>query len=371
MSITSHAIPRALELGDLGCHVSVSHFALFLFLTRALPIGAPIPMGSPSSSEPTFAQLSVRGLTRSVQGRVILSQLSFSVSSGDTVFITGPSGVGKSLLLRTLSYLGERAAAPAAAPAAAAVWQLNNQTPVLLSPPSLAPPLQTRLTPAPSRSRARHQRSGACPSGGRWSHTSIRCPPGRAAGACLPPAHCHQLLPTSLLVSLGLLPHPYLWAIDSCLLPPCVCVVCSRGCSTRAHLQSSTLLSSSSSHRWVAAQEGGQYRGCRLGKGLRLHVHQHRLPAAAPAALHPAAFAATALPLLPLSLQRGRPRGDLPALVHQLGLEQAVLNQPWVELSVRCLPACPAILPRHPARPPARPPACLPACLHLLNLNSR
>lgn len=35
-------------------------------------------------------------------------------------------------------------------------------------------------------------------------------------------------------------------------------------------------------------------------------------------------------------LQRGRQRGDLPALIHRLGLEQAVLNQAWVELSVRC-----------------------------------
>jgi len=33
--------------------------------------------------------------------------------------------------------------------------------------------------------------------------------------------------------------------------------------------------------------------------------------------------------------QRGRPRGDLPALIHELGLEQGVLNQPWTELSVR------------------------------------
>lgn len=33
--------------------------------------------------------------------------------------------------------------------------------------------------------------------------------------------------------------------------------------------------------------------------------------------------------------QRGRERGDLPALVFQLGLEQVVLNQPWSELSVR------------------------------------
>ncbi|KAK9818197.1 hypothetical protein WJX72_008661 [[Myrmecia] bisecta] len=31
--------------------------------------------------------------------------------------------------------------------------------------------------------------------------------------------------------------------------------------------------------------------------------------------------------------QRGRPRGDLPALVHELGLEQTVLNQAWTELS--------------------------------------
>jgi ABC-type iron transport system FetAB ATPase subunit len=35
-----------------------------------------------------------------------------------------------------------------------------------------------------------------------------------------------------------------------------------------------------------------------------------------------------------LKAQRGRPRGDLPALIHELGLEQAVLNQPWSELSV-------------------------------------
>jgi len=31
--------------------------------------------------------------------------------------------------------------------------------------------------------------------------------------------------------------------------------------------------------------------------------------------------------------QKGRPRGDLPAIVFQLGLEQAVLNQRWAELS--------------------------------------
>jgi ABC-type uncharacterized transport system fused permease/ATPase subunit len=64
-------------------------------------------MSPPPSSEPTFAQLSLRRLQRSVGERVIISNLSFSLSSGETLFITGPSGVGKSLLLRTLAYLGE------------------------------------------------------------------------------------------------------------------------------------------------------------------------------------------------------------------------------------------------------------------------
>ena len=31
--------------------------------------------------------------------------------------------------------------------------------------------------------------------------------------------------------------------------------------------------------------------------------------------------------------QKGRPRGDLPTLIHDLGLEQVVLNQAWTELS--------------------------------------
>ncbi len=35
--------------------------------------------------------------------------------------------------------------------------------------------------------------------------------------------------------------------------------------------------------------------------------------------------------------QRGRPRGDLPSLIHKLGLEQSLLNQPWPQLSVLLL----------------------------------
>ena len=43
--------------------------------------------------------------------------------------------------------------------------------------------------------------------------------------------------------------------------------------------------------------------------------------------------------------QKGRPRGDLPALIHELGLQQGVLNQSWSELSVsiafvRCVSSC-------------------------------
>ena len=40
------------------------------------------------------------------------------------------------------------------------------------------------------------------------------------------------------------------------------------------------------------------------------------------------------MPVQHFKAQRGRPRGDLPAIVAALGLEQRVLNQPWVELSV-------------------------------------
>lgn len=38
-----------------------------------------------------------------------------------------------------------------------------------------------------------------------------------------------------------------------------------------------------------------------------------------------------------LGAQRQRPRGDLPSLVHEMGLEQRVLHQQWGELSVRGL----------------------------------
>ena len=49
--------------------------------------------------------LEVRGLRRAIGDRTILTDISFAVRPGDVLFVRGPSGVGKSLLLRALAYL--------------------------------------------------------------------------------------------------------------------------------------------------------------------------------------------------------------------------------------------------------------------------
>ena len=49
--------------------------------------------------------LEVRDLKRSVGEQVIITHLSFTVHEADVLFIRGPSGVGKTLLLRALAYL--------------------------------------------------------------------------------------------------------------------------------------------------------------------------------------------------------------------------------------------------------------------------
>ncbi|KAG2426268.1 hypothetical protein HXX76_013025 [Chlamydomonas incerta] len=49
--------------------------------------------------------LEVRGLRRDVGERTILQNISFTLDEGQVVFVRGPSGVGKSLLLRALACL--------------------------------------------------------------------------------------------------------------------------------------------------------------------------------------------------------------------------------------------------------------------------
>ena len=49
--------------------------------------------------------LEVKNLKREVGGRLIVSNTSFSLRQGEVLFLRGPSGVGKSLLLRALAYL--------------------------------------------------------------------------------------------------------------------------------------------------------------------------------------------------------------------------------------------------------------------------
>ena len=49
--------------------------------------------------------LQVRDLQREVNERIILTNINFTLKTGDILFVRGPSGVGKSLLLRALAYL--------------------------------------------------------------------------------------------------------------------------------------------------------------------------------------------------------------------------------------------------------------------------
>lgn len=49
--------------------------------------------------------LEVRNLRRVVSNTVVLSDVNFAVSQKEIMFVRGPSGVGKSLLLRSLAGL--------------------------------------------------------------------------------------------------------------------------------------------------------------------------------------------------------------------------------------------------------------------------
>lgn len=49
--------------------------------------------------------LVVSDLAREIDGKPIVANISFSLNQGDILFVRGPSGVGKSLLLRALAAL--------------------------------------------------------------------------------------------------------------------------------------------------------------------------------------------------------------------------------------------------------------------------
>ncbi|CAD7695221.1 unnamed protein product [Ostreobium quekettii] len=64
--------------------------------------------------------LQVRGLRRVIDSRVILADITFDLAPGDILFLRGPSGVGKSLLLRAVAALD---------PIQGGSVRCNNQTP--------------------------------------------------------------------------------------------------------------------------------------------------------------------------------------------------------------------------------------------------
>ena len=49
--------------------------------------------------------VTARNLRRQVNERVVLQDVSFELRSGEVLFVRGPSGVGKSLLLRSICCL--------------------------------------------------------------------------------------------------------------------------------------------------------------------------------------------------------------------------------------------------------------------------
>ncbi len=49
--------------------------------------------------------LEIRGLKRDLGDKVVLTDINLTVNKGDIVFVRGPSGVGKSLLLRAIACL--------------------------------------------------------------------------------------------------------------------------------------------------------------------------------------------------------------------------------------------------------------------------
>jgi ATPase subunit of ABC transporter with duplicated ATPase domains len=73
--------------------------------------------------------LSAKGVTVSLGGRLVLNDVSLSVSSGDRLGIVGPNGIGKTTLLRVLAgQVRVDAGAVERAPPALAVGFLPQET---------------------------------------------------------------------------------------------------------------------------------------------------------------------------------------------------------------------------------------------------
>ncbi len=82
-----------------GVPAAIRAFASLKFLARNMSGNVDGPDGSHQSV------LKVSDLRRVVEERVIIAGVSFEVSTGEILSVRGPSGVGKSLLLRSLALL--------------------------------------------------------------------------------------------------------------------------------------------------------------------------------------------------------------------------------------------------------------------------
>jgi len=99
---------------SFDCHIVKASFADSDPFDRGDVGNAMIPSSPPRHSErarSTSGRIILRAehLTREVEGRRLVDDVSFSVEHGDVVAIIGPSGSGKSSLLRLLNQSREQA----------------------------------------------------------------------------------------------------------------------------------------------------------------------------------------------------------------------------------------------------------------------